>query len=67
MNKKVREAFLDWYFGGSDQEREDTLLGLGLWVEEAIRENSIARIDIDDLIEQSNIELFEEDTNLKLN
>jgi len=61
-NKINKTEFLNWYFGGSDQERESTLISIALRIEEELYFGD-ANISFEDLIEESNIELFKEDTN----
>ena len=63
MEDKINKTeFLNWYFGGSDQERESTLISIALRIEEELYFGD-ANISVEDLIEESNIELFKEDTN----
>ena len=62
-NKINKTEFLNWYFGGSDQERESTLISIALRIEEELLNFGDANISIEELIEESNIELFKEDTN----
>ena len=50
--------FLDWYFGGSDQEKEATMISLAMYVIAQLREKGTAEISVDTLVEESEIELF---------
>ena len=60
-----KEDFLDWYFGGSDQEKEQTLIEIGSWVMMSLYDSGFYSIIIDDLINDANLEVFYEDTNIK--
>jgi len=51
---------LDWYFGGSDQEQETTMISLAEYVIAELRENGKAELSVETLIEGSNLELFNE-------
>ena len=53
--------FLDWYFGGSDQEQEQTLMSLGEWAKDMLMESKKCIIEIQDLKDNSNIDLFYDD------
>lgn len=53
--------FLDWYFGGSDQEQERTLISLGEWAKDMLMENKKFIIDIQALKDDSNMDMFYED------
>jgi hypothetical protein len=46
-----RELFLSYYFSGSDQEQEATLIALGEMVKEQLFENGTASIDAQQLEE----------------
>ena len=52
------DKFLDWYFGGSDQEKEATMISLAMYVIAQLRENGKAELSVDTLVEESEIELF---------
>ena len=65
MENVNKEDFLDWYFGGSDQEQEFTLIEIGIWVKSSLYDNGNCLITIDDLIDESNMDIFIEDTNIK--
>jgi len=62
MDKKL---FLDWYLGGSDQEIESTILSIGNYIVDELKENGIASISIETLVEGCNIDLFYEDLKIK--
>jgi hypothetical protein len=53
--------FLDWYFGGSDQEQERTLISLGEWVKDMLNESKKCIIDIQELKDSCNMDMFHED------
>jgi len=55
-----KNLFLDWYFGGSDQEQETTMISLAEYVIAQLRENGKAELSVETLIEGSEIELFNE-------
>jgi hypothetical protein len=57
---KDKDLFLDWYFGGSDQEQEATMISLAEYVIAQLRENGTAKLSVDTLVEESEIELFKE-------
>jgi hypothetical protein len=65
MENVNKEDFLNWYFGGSDQEQEFTLIEIGIWVKSSLYDNGNCLITIDDLIDESNMDIFNEDTNIK--
>jgi len=65
MENVNKEDFLDWYFGGSDKEQEFTLIEIGIWVKGSLYDNGNCLITIDDLIDESNMDIFIEDTNIK--
>ncbi len=65
MENVNKEDFLDWYFGGSDQEQEFTLIEIGIWVKSSLYDNGNCLITIDDLIDESNMDILIEDTNIK--
>ena len=65
MENVNKEDFLNWYFGGSDQEQEFTLIEIGIWVKSSLYDNGNCLITIDDLIDGSNMDIFNEDTNIK--
>ena len=52
------DKFLDWYFGGSDQEKEATMISLAMYVIAQLREKGKAELSVDTLVEESEIELF---------
>lgn len=61
LNKmKDKDLFLDWYFGGSDQEQEATMISLAEYVIAQLRETGTAKLSVDTLVEESEIELFKE-------
>ena len=45
-----KEKFLEWYFGGSDQEQKATLISLGREVMEALLEQGHYEISVNDLV-----------------
>jgi len=55
-----RNTFLDWYFGGSDQEQEATMISLAEYVIAQLREKGTAELSVNTLVEGSDIELFRE-------
>ena len=57
-----KQKFLEWYFGGSDQERQETLANIGKWVEQSLQINGESYLSVEMLIESSDIEVFNEDT-----
>lgn len=65
MENVNKKDFLDWYFGGSDQEQEFTLIEIGIWVKSSLYDNGNCLITIDDLIDESDMEILIEDTNIK--
>ena len=65
MENVNNEDFLNWYFGGSDREQEYTLIEIGIWVKNSLYDNGNCLITIDDLIDESNMDIFNEDTNIK--
>ena len=65
MENVNKEDFLDLYFGGSDKEQEFTLIEIGIWVKSLLYDNGNCLITIDDLIDESNMDIFIEDTNIK--
>lgn len=60
-----QREFLNWYFSGSDQEQESTLIAIGQRVQDELLNYGDSNISVEDLIEESNIELFKEYTNGK--
>ena len=60
-----QREFLNWYFSGSDQEQESTLIAIGQRVQDELLNYGDSNISVEDLIKESNIELFKEDTNGK--
>ena len=60
--------FLDWYFGGSDQEKQSILIDLGEWAMDMLYEYKKFTIDIQALKDECNMDLFYEDMEyLKIN
>ena len=45
-----KQKFLEWYFGGSDQEQQATLISLGREVMEALLEQGHYEICVNDLV-----------------
>ena len=45
------KLFLDYYFSGSDQEQEDTIITLGEFVKDQLLKNGTATIDVQQLEE----------------
>lgn len=45
-----KQKFLEWYFGGSDQERQEMLISLGREVMENLFERGQYRLSVNDLI-----------------
>ena len=60
-----KQLFLDWYLGGSDQEREYTILSIGHYIVNQLKENDSASISIDTLIEGSDVDLFYQDLKIE--
>ena len=58
-----KQVFLDWYLGGSDQEREYTILSIGHFIVEQLQEKGKASISIENLIEGTDLDLFYQDIN----
>ena len=54
-----KNTFLDWYLGGSDQEREATMISLAEYVIAQLRETGEAELSINTLVEDSDVEDFE--------
>lgn len=54
-----KNTFLDWYLGGSDQEREATMISLAEYVIAQLREKGKAELSINTLVEGSDVEEFE--------
>jgi hypothetical protein len=59
--KYSNNDFLDWYFSGSDQEKEQILISLGEWAKDMLMESKKCIIDIQALKDQCNMDLFYED------
>ena len=57
---KDKNLFLDWYFGGSDQEKEATMISLAEYVIAQLRETGTAELSVEALVEESEVELFKE-------
>lgn len=55
-----RQLFLDYYFSGSDQEQEDTLLTLGIMIAKQLYEKGTAKIDMQTLEEGVDMDDFED-------
>lgn len=45
-----KQKFLEWYFGGSDQEKKEILISLGKEVMETLFETGQYRLNVNDLI-----------------
>ena len=54
-----KNTFLDWYLGGSDQEREATMISLAEYVIAQLRDKGEAELSINTLVEDSDVEEFE--------
>lgn len=54
-----KNTFLDWYLGGSDQEREATMISLAEYVIAQLREKGEAELSVNTLVEDSDVEEFE--------
>jgi hypothetical protein len=54
-----KNTFLDWYLGGSDQEREATMISLAEYVIAQLREKGEAELSVNTLVEGSDVEEFE--------
>jgi hypothetical protein len=59
--KYSNKQFLDWYFGGSDQEQQQTLISLGEWVKDMLYEYGRFVVDREALEDDSNMDIFFED------
>ena len=55
-----RQLFLDYFFSGSDQEQEDTLLTLGVMIAKQLYEKGTAKIDVQTLEEGVDMDDFED-------
>ena len=60
-----KQVFLDWYLGGSDQEREYTILSIGHLIVEQLQEKGKASISIENLIEGTDLDLFYQDLKIE--
>ena len=54
----TKENFIEWYFGGSDQEQKDTLLTLGKHVKKYLETESGYHLDLQHLFEESDYTLM---------
>jgi hypothetical protein len=55
-----KQLFLDYFFSGSDQEQEDTLLTLGVMIAKQLYEKGTAKIDVQTLEEGVDMDDFED-------
>ena len=57
-----REKFLNWYFGGSDQEKQQSLISIGETVMSSLMMVGAYEISVQDLVEESDLQMYKEDT-----